>query len=123
MSEDYGLKSMAGNVTGHVSGTNATFGIGNADPGMYAATPNGTMPPGNLTGDYGIYAPELNRSLTTAPDVSNAIPQPAGASSGASHGLIPPDLLNHYGLWFFIGCVLIIGIMIAYELYRGRQKR
>jgi predicted transcriptional regulator len=120
--DDYGMKSMAGNVSGHVTTANTTVGIGPAD-GTWIMSPNGTLPPDNLAGGYGTNMPELNRSLTTSPDVSGVIPQSADASSGNSHGLIPLDLLNHYGLWFFIGCVLIIGIMIAYELYRGRKKR
>jgi hypothetical protein len=60
--------------------------------------------------------------MESAPGVGNALPQPAGASSGAGHGLVPADLFNHYGLWFFAGCLLIIGVMIAYDLYRGRKK-
>ncbi|HUL62769.1 MAG TPA: winged helix-turn-helix domain-containing protein [Methanocella sp.] len=104
-------------VTGHV--TNAATALNNSSgPGLYAATPNGTLPL-DSAGGYGVYAPELNRSLESAPAASTALPQPAGAS----HGLVSADLFNHYGLWFFIGCLLIIGVMVAYELYRGRKKR
>jgi predicted transcriptional regulator len=118
-----GIKSMTGNVSGHVTTSNTTVGIGSADPGVWEAAPNGTLPPDNLTGDYGLNMPELNRSMAAGPDVSSAIPQATTPPSGSGHGLIPPDLLNHYGLWFFIGCVAIIGIMIAYELYRGQKKK
>ncbi len=99
--------------------SNATFGNGYADPGIYAAPPNATLPMDNATGGYGIYTPEMNRSMET---VNGPLPQPTGAPSGSSHGLIPPDLLNHYGLWFFVGCLAVIGVMIAYELYRGRNQ-
>jgi predicted transcriptional regulator len=118
-----GMKSAASNVSGHVSSLNTTTWFGSVDPGIYAATPNGTLPPDNTTGGYGIYAPEMNRSMATGLDTSGAIPQPTSPLSGSGHGLIPPDLLNHYGLWFFVGCVVIIGIMIAYELYRIRKKK
>jgi hypothetical protein len=47
-------------------------------------------------------------------------PATAPTTGGA---LIPPDLLSHYGLWFFIGCMLIIGIMMAYEVYRVRKGK
>jgi predicted transcriptional regulator len=121
--DDNGLKSMAGNVTGHVSGTNATFGIGNADPGNFATPPNATLPLDNASGGYDIYTPAMNRSMETIQSVNGPPPQPTGAPSGNSHGLIPPDLLNHYGLWFFVGCLAVIGVLIAYELYRGRSKK
>jgi predicted transcriptional regulator len=117
-----GIKSMTGNVSGQVTTSNSTVGIGPADS-VWEVPQNGTLPPENLTGGYGTNLPELNRTMATGPDVSNALPQPTGASSGSSQGLIPPDLLNHYGLWFFIGCVAIIGVMVAYELYRGQKKK
>jgi predicted transcriptional regulator len=89
VTDDSVLKSGMGNVSGPVTDTVQSAFNGSVDPGMYAATPNGT----------GLF------------------------NNTGGHGLIPPDLLNHYGLWFFVGCLLIIGVMIAYELYRGRQKK
>ena len=122
VTDGYALKSGAGNISGHVATSNTTVGISPADS-AWVATPNGTLPPENLSGGYGINMPELNRSMTTGPDISSAIPQPTSPPSGSGQGLIPPDLLNHYGLWFFIGCLAIIGVMVAYELYRGRKKK
>ncbi|HEY3274569.1 MAG TPA: winged helix-turn-helix domain-containing protein [Methanocella sp.] len=122
VTDGYDMKSMTGNVSGHVTTSNTTFGVGAAD-GIRVVPQNATLPYDNITGGYGTNMPELNRSMTAGPDVSGAIPQSTDVSSGSGHGLIPPDLLNHYGLWFFIGCVLIIGIMVAYELYRGRNKK
>jgi predicted transcriptional regulator len=118
-----GPKSMTRNISGHVSGTNETFGVGYADPGMYATPPNATLPVDNATGGYGIYTPAMNRSMETVSGANAPLPQPTGAPSGSSHGLIPADPLNHFGLWFFVGCLAIIGVMIAYELYRGRSKK
>ena len=60
--------------------------------------------------------------METVSGINAPLPQPTGAPSGSAHGLIPADLLNHYGLWFFVGCLAVIGVMIAYELYRGRSK-
>jgi predicted transcriptional regulator len=120
VSED-GIKSMTGNVSGHVTTFNTTFG-GPAN-GVFIAPANGTVPADNLTGGYGTNMPELNRSMAAGPDAGSAVSPATSPPSGSGHGLIPPDLLNHYGLWFFIGCVAVIGIMIAYELYRGRQKK
>ena len=48
---------------------------------------------------------------------------PSTASPTNGRPLIPTDLFSHYGLWFFIGCALIIGIMMAYEVYRVRKGK
>jgi hypothetical protein len=61
--------------------------------------------------------------MESGSDVGGVLPQAPGAASDTGHALIPPDLFNHYGLWFFVGCLLIIGLMIAYELYRGHSKK
>lgn len=116
VSDGYLSKSadgIIGHISGHVTGFNITPGIGPANAWIAEAYRN-------VNGDA--YISDTNRSVATSPGISNAIPQPAGDSSGIQ-GLIPPDLLNHYGLWFFVGCLLIIGMMIAYEMYRGRKKR
>ena len=78
---------------------------------------------GNFTGAIGdniSYA--VNRSMESGPDVGAVLPQ-APAASSATGGALIPDLFSHYGLWFFIGCVLIIGIMMAYEVYRVRKGK
>jgi predicted transcriptional regulator len=107
-----GLKMGADNITAPVAGwDNVTDGAN----GTYTVSPNGTLPYDNLNG-------AINRTMETG-DVSGALPQASTSPSGTNHGLIPPDLLNHYGLWFFVGCLLIIGLMIAYELYRGHSKK
>jgi len=112
---------ISGSILGHVT-ANDTAGVGANDTWIVPSAQNGTLPTDNITGGPGVYMPEMNRSMMTGPDSAAPIPQPAGTSSGSSNGLISPDLLNHYGLWFLIGGLLIIGIMIAYELYRGRKK-
>jgi hypothetical protein len=82
---------------------------------------------GNVTGAIGdnlSYA--INRTMENSHDVGDAMTQaPAAPTTVPTTGgaLIPPDLLSHYGLWFFIGCVLIIGIMMAYEVYRVRKGK
>ena len=107
---DTALKS-TGEVSGHMATANTTIGLN--------ANGSGFME--NYSG-VGAYTPEVNRSMVAGPDVTNAVPQTIG-DSGTAHGLIPPDLLNHWGLWFFIGCLAIIGVMIVIEVYRGRKKK
>ena len=81
----------------------------------------------NVTGAIGDnLSHAINRTLETGMDVGAAMPQaPATSSSSATGGsaLIPTDLFSHYGLWFFIGCILIIGIMMAYEVHRVRKGK
>ncbi|MGA9140805.1 MAG: winged helix-turn-helix domain-containing protein [Methanocella sp.] len=76
-------------------------------------------------GDNLSYA--INRTMENSQDVGAAMTQaPATAPTTVpttGGALIPPDLLSHYGLWFFIGCLLIIGIMMAYEVYRVRKGK
>jgi hypothetical protein len=119
VSEGY-LKS-SGGISGHVTTSNTTIGVNGSDVWLTQGPPNGTGLLENQS-NFGAFTPEVNRSVMTGPDLASPVPQPMGTSSG-SHGLIPPDLLNHYGLWFFIGCLLIIGVMVAYEVYRGRKKK
>ena len=76
---------------------------------------NGANMTGNLTG------PDLGAAINEAAK-GNTAALPQTAPSGAGHALLPPDLLNHWGLWFFVGCLLIIGILMAYDLYRSRKK-
>jgi hypothetical protein len=58
---------------------------------------------------------------------ADAAGQAAGSASlppvdtGAAQSLLPYDLLNHWGLWFLTGCLLIIGIMVVYDLYTRRK--
>ncbi len=77
---------------------------------------NGANMTGNLTG------PDVGTAINEAAKSGNAALPPA-TPSGAGHALLPPDLLNHWGLWFFVGCLLIIGILMAYDLYRSRSKK
>ena len=114
--------NIPGSIIGHVT-TNDTAGVGANDTWIASSAQNGTLPTDNITGGPEVYTPEMNRSMVTGPDGAAPIPQPAGTSSGNGNGLISPDLLNHYGLWFLVGGLLIIGIMIAYELYRGQKKK
>jgi predicted transcriptional regulator len=78
----------------------------------------------NVTGAIGdnlSYA--INRTLENGPDVGASMPQDPSTAVTTGGSLIPADLFSHYGLWFFIGCALIIGIMMVYEVYRVRKGK
>jgi predicted transcriptional regulator len=79
---------------------------------------------GNVTGAIGdnlSYA--INRTLENGPDIGASMPQDPSTAVTTGGSQIPTDLFSHYGLWFFIGCALIIGIMMTYEVYRVRKGK
>jgi predicted transcriptional regulator len=65
------------------------------------------------TGDFASRAGDTLTNLPPAPP----------ADTGIAQSIIPFDLLNHWGLWFLTGCLLIIGIMVAYDLYSRRKAK
>ncbi|OPY28801.1 MAG: Helix-turn-helix domain protein [Methanocella sp. PtaU1.Bin125] len=65
----------------------------------------------------------LNRTAETALDVGAALPQEPATSAAAAGTSMLTGLFSHYGLWFFIGCALIIGILMTYEVYRVRKGK
>ncbi|WP_048198289.1 ArsR/SmtB family transcription factor [Methanocella arvoryzae] len=63
-------------------------------------------------------------AASRAADSWTGLPVAPPADTGAAQSLIPYDLLNHWGLWFLTGCLLIIGVMIVYDLYnRGKSGK
>ena len=97
--------------------TNATDGVRSALAG------NGTQ--GNMTaggmeanltfGDPGTVAGGAHRPLAAA--------EPSSLLDQIVQGITSFDPLGHAGLWFFVGCVLIIGILVAYELHRAKKAK
>lgn len=60
-------------------------------------------------------------ATSRAADSWTGLPPAPPADTGTLQSLIPNDLLNHWGLWFLTGCLLIIGVMIVYDLYTRRK--
>jgi hypothetical protein len=97
--------------------TNATDGVRSAWTGNGT---QGNMAPGgmeaNLTfGDPGMVAGAADQPLVAA--------EPSSLLDSIVQGITSFDPLGHAGLWFFVGCVLIIGILVAYELHRAKKAK
>lgn len=111
--DSYGIVS--GTVTGH----NTTTGL----TGPATSIENTGAVNDTITQNMTSAAGNLNASWTGAA----APPQPApGATLSITDQIVQSvssfDLLSHYGLWFFVGCLLIICLLAGYDLYNRRKK-
>ena len=100
----------AGPAPSYMTASNSTTGQDSFTAAANASNSQASTPLGN---EHGM--PSIEPTATT-PTV------PQHTDSGTILGIIPSDLLNHWSLWFFIGCLLIIGILITYELYKRHKS-
>ena len=106
-------------ASGALNATGANDTINNAGTGLFPPMPtNGTF--NQTVGEAVRNASDaLNHSLGSA---AGAAPPAPSLMDQAGQAIAAADLFSHYGLWFFGGCLLIIGILVVLEIYKGRKK-
>ncbi|WP_424358617.1 ArsR/SmtB family transcription factor [Methanocella sp. MCL-LM] len=119
------------NNTYNNAGTNAQVPVSAPMPPLPEATAMATdmareptvffAAAGNTTSGFDKAAGATGDAVGRAGDSLTGLPAVPPADTGAAQSLIPFDLLNHWGLWFLTGCLLIIGVMVVYDLYIRRK--
>lgn len=105
-----------GSVSGRIATGNTTAGM----PNGYEAIANASAPQADGS-SVAMMAPAPTGTTAGADQALWAQHTQSVPPTGASQSLLPADLLNHWGLWFFIGCLLIISILVVYEVYTRRK--
>jgi len=136
--DDRGIGAMPASAPVHETAgwaNNATDGVAST------GSVSGLLPTGNtgegLSNSYTAIVNASNNSEAYSSIPVAAVPPVPGAKAAdptmltqhappvpdtsTVQGLIPTDLLNHWSLWFFVGCLLMISILVVYELYNRRK--
>jgi len=106
-------------ASGALNGTGVNDSVNNAGTGLFPPMPtNGTF--NQSVGEAARNASDaLNHTIS---NTVGAVPPAPSLVDQAGQAIASADLFSHYGLWFFGGCLLIIGILVVLEIYKGRKK-